>query len=182
MRLPIPDITIPNSTEKQHCLFLFPTSQKSIGILIGASFIGTVFDKLGFTEVNIITVYILGVLITSVVTRHQIYSLIASVVSVFVFNFCLQRQDTAFWPMTRAYPITFIVMFLAAFITGSLAVQLKNNARHSAQAAFRTKILLTPTSLCSRLPTDRKSPGSLPISSSSFWARILSFTRSMTEN
>ncbi len=150
----IPDNAPSNSRyydSKQHrknsIVFSLSDIAKSIGILIGASFIGTVFDKLGFTEVNIITVYILGVLITSVVTRHQIYSLIASVVSVFVFNFLFTTPRYSLLVHDPSYPITFIVMFLAAFITGSLAVQLKNNARHSAQAAFRTKILFDTNQL-----------------------------------
>ena len=34
-----------------------------------------------------------------------------------------------------------IIMFLAALLTGSLATQLKNHAKQSAQAAYRTKVL-----------------------------------------
>ena len=45
------------------------------------------FELLGFAEANIITVYVLAVLIISVVTVNRIYSLIASVVSVLIFNF-----------------------------------------------------------------------------------------------
>ena len=37
--------------------------------------------------------------------------------------------------------MTFIFMFLAAFITGSLVTRLKNHARQSAGVAFRTRIL-----------------------------------------
>ena len=45
-----------------------------------------------------------------------------------------KRQD-------QGYPVTFIIMFLAALLTGSLATQLKNHAKQSAQAAYRTKVL-----------------------------------------
>lgn len=60
---------------------------KSVLGLAAASFIGILFEHLGFDEANIITVYVLAVLIISVVIRNQIYSLIASIVSVLVFNF-----------------------------------------------------------------------------------------------
>ncbi|MDD5883407.1 MAG: ATP-binding protein, partial [Firmicutes bacterium] len=42
----------------------------------------------------------------------------------------------------RNYIVTFPVMFLVAVFSGTLAVRLKENARQSANAAFRTRILL----------------------------------------
>ena len=60
---------------------------KSISMIVFASAISFGFWKLGFSEANIIMVYIIGVLITSIITNHQIYSLISSFVSVIVFNF-----------------------------------------------------------------------------------------------
>lgn len=120
---------------------------KSIGILIAVSCIGIVFEKLGFTEVNIITVYILGVLLTSVITTNQIYSLVSSIVSVLVFNFLFTEPRYTLMAYDSGYPITFLVMFTAAFITGSLTVKLKNNARQSARAAFRTKVLFDTNQL-----------------------------------
>ena len=44
---------------------------KSILILVLATLIGFFFYGCGFTEANIIAVYILGVLIISVVTTHR---------------------------------------------------------------------------------------------------------------
>ena len=41
-------------------------------------------------------------------------------------------------------------MFLAAYITGSLAVRLKDNARQSAQSAYRTRILFDTDQLLDR--------------------------------
>lgn len=123
---------------------------KCIGILIAASLIGVVFDRLGFSEANIITVYILGVLVNSVVTKNRIYSLISSVVSVFIFNFLFTEPRYTFHAYDSGYPITFLVMFIAAMITSSLSIKLKNHARQAAQAAFRTKILFDTNQLLQR--------------------------------
>ncbi|MDO5399751.1 MAG: sensor histidine kinase KdpD [Eubacteriales bacterium] len=120
---------------------------KSIGILIAASLIGFLFHGLGFAEANIITVYVLGVLLTSVVTTNRIYSLISSAVSVLVFNFLFTEPKFTLRAYDQGYPVTFLIMFLAAFLTSSLAIQLKNSARQSAQAAFRTKILFETNQL-----------------------------------
>ena len=100
-----------------------------------------IFQKFGFDEANIITVFVLGVLVTAVITKHQIYSLISSIVSVLVFNFLFTEPQFTLQAYDQGYPVTFIIMFLAALLTGSLATQLKNHAKQSAQAAYRTKVL-----------------------------------------
>ena len=58
-----------------------------VGILAAASLLGFVFEGLGFAVSNIITIYVLAVLIISVVAANRFYSLVASLVSVLVFNF-----------------------------------------------------------------------------------------------
>ena len=134
---------------KKNSRLVFSVSDilKSSAILIAASCIGLLFRHLGFAEANIITVYVLGVLITSVVTRHQLYCLISSIVSVLVFNFLFTEPRFTFQAYGQGYPVTFLIMFLAAFLTSSLAVRLKNHAKQAAQAAYRTKVLFDTNQL-----------------------------------
>lgn len=121
-----------------------------------ATLIGFAFSKLGFTEANIITVYILAVLVTSIVTKARIYSLISSIVSVLVFNFFFTMPKFTFMAYDKGYPVTFAIMFIAALLTGSLAVKLKSQAKQSAQAAFRTKVLFDTNQLLQKpAPTTR---------------------------
>ena len=101
---------------------------KSIGMIMIATGISFGFWKLGMSEANIIMMYILGVLVTSVITTHQIYSLIASAVSVIVFNFLFTEPRYTLLAYEKDYPVTFITMFVAAFLTGSLAIRLKRQA------------------------------------------------------
>lgn len=119
----------------------------SIGILIAASGIGMLFRNFGFAEANIITVYVLGVMITSVITKHRVYGLISSIVSVLIFNFLFTEPEFTFQTYDKGYPVTFIIMFLAAFLTGSLAIRLKNHAKQAAQSAYRTKVLFDTNQL-----------------------------------
>ncbi len=132
---------------KRNPVQLFRNILKCLGILIGASFIGLIFDHLDFTEANIITVYILGVLLIAVSTRDHIYSLISSLISVLVFNFLFTTPRYTFMAYDTNYAVTFFIMFLAAFLTGSLAVRLQASAKQSAQAAYRTKILFDTNQL-----------------------------------
>ena len=126
--------------QKAHILSL-PDVAKSLGILLFATLIGFLFAHLGFTDANIITVYILGVLVTSIFTSHRVYSLLVSVISVLLFNFFFTAPHLTFLAYDKGYPVTFIIMLAAALITGSLATRLKKHAKQTAQAAFRTKVL-----------------------------------------
>ena len=114
---------------------------KSLFILVLASCIGGIFDYMDFAEANIITVYVLGVLLTSVVTQNRIYSLCSSVVSVLVFNFLFTEPRLSLDAYDAGYPVTFFIMFLSAFLTSSLAIKLKEHAKLSALAAYGNKIL-----------------------------------------
>ncbi|MDO4343394.1 MAG: sensor histidine kinase KdpD [Eubacteriales bacterium] len=123
---------------------------KSVGILVGATLLGILFFHLGFTEANIIMVYILGVLLTSIATSHQIYSLVSSIASVFIFNFMFTTPRFSLMAYETGYPVTFVVMFLTAYITGTFALRYKKQAGQSAKIARRTKILFDTDQLLSR--------------------------------
>ncbi|MEF9945496.1 MAG: sensor histidine kinase KdpD [Lachnospiraceae bacterium] len=120
---------------------------KSLGILVIATLIGMLFFKLGFSEANIIMVYILGVLVTSILTTGRFYSMASSLLSVLIFNFFFTVPIYTFNAYDSGYPITFLIMFASAFITSSLTVKIKQHAKQSAETAYRTKILLETNQL-----------------------------------
>ena len=114
---------------------------KSALILALATLVGTLFDALGFTDANIITLYILGVMLVSVFTKSPVCSFLASVVGVLTFNFFFTEPRFSLHAYDSGYPVTFLVMFIASLITGSLAARLKSLAKRSAQVAWRTRLL-----------------------------------------
>ncbi len=59
----------------------------SVLLLSAATAMGYAFQALGFSEANIITIYILGVLGTAVITSSRLYSTVSALISVLVFNF-----------------------------------------------------------------------------------------------
>ena len=133
--------------KKNHIVFSATDTLKSTAILILSSLVGMIFHNLGFGEANIITVFVLGVLVTAVITKHQVYSLISSIVSVLIFNFLFTEPQFTLQAYDQGYPVTFIIMFLAAFLTGSLAIRIKNQAKQAAQSAYRTKVLFDTNQL-----------------------------------
>lgn len=116
-------------------------------VLAGTTGIGMIFWSLGFTEANIITVYILGVLLTSLFTKTHFCSVIGALASVLLFNFLFTEPRLTFHAYEQGYPFTFAIMLTAALITGTLANKLKSHAKQSAQSAFRTKILFETNQL-----------------------------------
>lgn len=128
----------------------------SILIIIGASGTGYLFSRLGFTESNIITIYILGVLITSAVTSSKICWVFSSVISVLVFNFLFTAPRFTLFAYDTGYPLTFAIMLSASLITGSLADKMKSQAKQSSKAAFRTKVLFDANQLIQKAKDDRQ--------------------------
>ena len=129
---------------------------KSVVALLLATSLGIIFQKLKFTEANIIMIYILSVLVISVITNHQIYGLLSSIASVFIFNFFFTQPKYTLLAHDPGYPVTFLIMFLAALITGSLAARLKEHARRSAQIAYRMKILFDTDQLLAKVKGNEK--------------------------
>ena len=114
----------------------------TVGILAVATGIGFLFQSLGFTEENIIIVYVLGVLVIATITANRGWSIFASVFSVLLFNFLFTVPRFSFAAYASGYPVTFVIAFLAALIASNLAIQLKRQAEISAKMAARTQMLL----------------------------------------
>lgn len=126
----------------------------SIVLLIAATLVGFLFQKANIDQENIITVYILGVLLTSLVTKSYICWILNSLINVLLFNFLFTEPRMSFMEYDAGYTVTFIVMLIASLITGTLASKLKEHAKLSAQSAFRTKILFETNQLLQKATDD----------------------------
>lgn len=131
-----------NLARQKRIAFSIQDTTISLSILVIVVLLGLWFQKLGFVESNIIMLHILGVLITSLLTKNLIYTLLASLVSVLSFNFFFTLPQHSFNAYDAGYPITFLIMFITAFVTGTLTKRVKEQARISALKAYRFEILL----------------------------------------
>ena len=158
----IPDASAGNAHQKRkakarHAIAM-PVGDitKSILVLLAATLIGYAFYMLGFSEANIVSLYIFGVFVVSVITTNRFCGVAASIVSVLVFNFFFTVPRFTFQFNDPNYLVTFSIMFMIALLTGSLATRLKDNAKQSARAAYRTKILFETNQLLQK-ETDEQS-------------------------
>lgn len=115
---------------------------KTIFIFLGAIAAGIWFSFKGFDEENIIMLYLLGVLLTSLSVNGPIYGLIASVCGVLLFNYLFTPPFYTFYFEDKSYLITFLVMFTASFITSYLTMRIKKQAYEAVWKAYHTEILL----------------------------------------
>ena len=113
----------------------------TVFIFAVCTLIGLLFQKLDLTDTNIVTIYILGVLITSIVTDGYLCSVAGSFLSVFLFCFFLMEPRMSFETYAVGYPVTFFIMLISSVLTGTLAAKLKMHAKLSSQIAFRTQVL-----------------------------------------
>lgn len=116
-------------------------------ILAVCSAIGFLFKTLAFSETTIINIYMLGVLITAIVTANRLCSILMAALSVIAFNFFFVHPMFSLAAHEPSHHVTFIIMFITAFIIGTLASKLRRQAQVAAETAYRTKVLLETNQL-----------------------------------
>ncbi len=126
---------------------------KTVVLLVIATLIGAWFYSLGFSDANIITVYILSTVIIAMVTKGRIYSVTSSLLSVLIFNYFFTYPHFTLMAYDKGYPVTFLVMFIASFLISTLTTQVKEQARQSARQAHRTSVLLETSQKLQRMMT-----------------------------
>ena len=117
------------------------------GILACITVIGFLFLQLDFARYNIIMFYMLGVLLTALTTSGYSCGVFGSIASVALYNFFLTEPRLTFHAYDPGYQITFVLMLTSAIVTCTLTTRLKDQAKMSAQAAFRTKVLFDTSQL-----------------------------------
>lgn len=113
-----------------------------LGSICIATIIGFIFYHLGFSETNIITVYILSVMLSSMFVANLLLSFGQSLCSVFIFNYCFTEPRFSLTIYDTGYANTFFITFFAAFLSASLALRMKKQEKELARAAYRTRVML----------------------------------------
>lgn len=111
-------------------------------ILLFCTLFGYFFFIMKFHDSNIIMIYILGILLIALLTSSRVYSILSTIVSVLLFNFCFTFPTMSLSVYDSSYVMTFFIMILVAFITSTLTSQIKQNAYTSSNMAYISKIML----------------------------------------
>lgn len=111
-------------------------------ILLLTTLIDFLFEQLYFSEANLIMVYVLGVMLTSLLTKYRLSSSIYGIISILAFNFFFTEPRKTFNVNNPGYLVTFLVMFLTSMIISTLMIKVKKAAKLAAKNSYRTEILL----------------------------------------
>ena len=128
----------------------------TIGILILATILSYGFSKVGFTEANIIAVYLLAVLLTSMATSTRSSYVLSAIGGVLVFNFFFTTPQFSLRVHEHGAPLTFLIMVVAALVVGTLTDRLKSQVKQSTQAAYRTNLLFETSQMLQKATNDDK--------------------------
>jgi two-component system sensor histidine kinase KdpD len=128
----------------------------SVGILILASGLAYLFSKVGFSEANIIAIYLLAVLLTAMVTSTRSSYVLSAIGSVLVFNFFFTTPQLSLRVYADGAPLTFLIMLIASLTVGTMTDRLKGQTRQSTQAAYRTNLLLETNQLLQKAGCDEE--------------------------
>ena len=143
-----------NKPKKAVLLSILLDMIKTIVVIAVATGIGLAFRNLGVSMLNVITIYIFGVLVLSLLISNRWFCLISSIISVLAFNFFFTEPFFSLSAYDSSYPITFVVLFCTAFITSSLAAKIKQNSRQSKQKEFQTRVLFDAHKLLQKAETE----------------------------
>ena len=113
-----------NLLRKEEPKFRWIDLLKVVLITLCATIISFGFYTAGLREANIITVYILGVLLTAIWTHGHLYGALASLLSVISFNFFFTVPRFSLEAIDPDYPVTFLIMLVASIISSTLLKKL----------------------------------------------------------
>ena len=128
----------------------------SVGILTLASGLAFLFSKVGFSEANIIAIYLLAVLLTAMVTSTRSSYVLSAIGSVLVFNFFFTYPQFSLRVYADGAPLTFLIMLIASLTVGTMTDRMKGQTKQSTQAAYRTNLLLETNQFLQKAQTDEE--------------------------
>jgi two-component system sensor histidine kinase KdpD len=118
----------------------------TLSLNISATFLSLLIQHFGFTEVNVVIIYILSVLLTSRYTKGYTYGIVASVISILSFNFFFTEPLYTFSVDDRNYIFTFMVILFAAIFTSALTSKLIYSKELADEREKQSQILYQITS------------------------------------
>ena len=93
-------------------------------------------DTLGFSDATIVIIFVLGVLVTAILTDGPFYSLVASLISILCYNYFFISPRGSLQIQGRDYAGTISAMFLFALLASYLVTTLRQSVRQTMEASL----------------------------------------------
>jgi Osmosensitive K+ channel histidine kinase len=111
------------------------------GFLFLATAFGFLFKFIGFPETTIVLAYLLCVLMTARISEGYISGILASVLSIFIYNYFFTEPYYTLAVNDPSYFVTFTVMMITALLTSTLTSHSKKSAAEAREKESETKAL-----------------------------------------
>ena len=118
-----------------------------VAVMAVATGISFLFYGSPYSNGNIITVYILAVLITAAWTAQRIYGIAAAVLYILLFNYLFIDPRFSFLVYDPEYMVTYLVSIIAAVITGNISSKMKQSSLQARMNAYQAQVLLNASEL-----------------------------------
>lgn len=113
----------------------------TIGVMSIATLISLVVFESNINNANIVTIYILAVLVAAVLTADRIYGIVAALLYILVFNLLFIEPYFSL-RVAGDYMVTYFVTMVSAILTGTLASRMKYSMAVANENATQTSVLL----------------------------------------
>lgn len=111
-------------------------------LLMGiATLIGKGFRYYDFSDTNTVIVFLLAVLLTAKFTNGYLYGIIASVASIFLYNYFFTKPIYTLAVDDPDYIITFGVIMVTAIITSTMTTKIQQNVKDAKESESQAKAL-----------------------------------------
>lgn len=122
-------------------IIVFLCILKMMSFLSISTITGYIFLIIDFPETTIVLAYLLGVLLTARFLNGYVYGVLASVISIFVYNFFFTEPYYTFAVDDPSYFVTFAIMMITALLTSTLTSHVKKSAKEAREKESETKAL-----------------------------------------
>lgn len=111
-------------------------------MLFACTGLGMAFRSMGFENMDVVMIYLLGILITAIFTRGYLCSTVLSFASVFIFNYLFAKPVFSFEIDDHRYVLTFAMILSVGLISSWSMSKVQRQNEANAKRAYRTEILL----------------------------------------
>lgn len=110
-----------------------------------ATAIGAIFQRFDLHQTNVVVVYILSVLLISRFTKGYFFGILASVISLLLFNWFFTEPYFTLKVNDMTYLITFAIMTLTSVLTSALTTKVKKAAEDARERENQSNALYQMT-------------------------------------
>ncbi len=123
-------------------------------ILALCSLLGYLFKSVGFSEANILSLFILGILANSVMSNSRIAHIVTPALGIILFDILFSTPTNSVLSLKEGYITTLAATVAASIISGGVFSKMRRQRRESMKAAYRTQILFDTNRFIARASSE----------------------------